>query len=393
VLIVLTTGRASYRRVVESLRSNIAHWRPDMSRLDLLVNIDRQFLGLPREAFFMPPCPPLRDGGHVAFADETFVLNADWLDADEQRALCLISPTTGFGHKKNACAFYAFRQRYDIVLFWDDDELAVYESKTGDVARWDWTDVVSAHACGNADVTFGFWTGYVSPIPDSFFTALTVAAKSALTRALGPITDVVDDATFFDRTATYFALTTASSPPIEIEEIKGGKWISGGNLGLHRNGAMNGRLPAFYTPRDSRGDDSVFSTGLGRAKVFRVPSGIYHDAFDLTDGSDIKIGEAVRKVQSAGHIRRFANVVRGWLAYAPALTMLRGVDSSAELVNESAAILQECDLELMNYFGSTWQWSRPSTLLRSYLATVEVEIGSYRETQEIWRELCEQGLR
>ncbi|HUZ22368.1 MAG TPA: hypothetical protein VMV07_01235 [Streptosporangiaceae bacterium] len=40
VLVVLTTGRTSYRQAASSLRLNIERWKPDAARIDLMVSFD-----------------------------------------------------------------------------------------------------------------------------------------------------------------------------------------------------------------------------------------------------------------------------------------------------------------------------------------------------------------
>lgn len=393
VLVVLTTGRLSYRQAVTSLRLNIRRWEPDAARVDLLVNFDPAYQSVKPAEFSQPACAPLADGGRVFFAGPDFVPGAGWLEPAERNALSSISPVTGYGQKKNACLLFAIRHGYDIALFWDDDEYALHLEQEHGAERWASTDVIGAHLHAHADVTFGFWTGYVSPIPDSFFADISEDTRLTLTRALGPVTDVVDEVTFSSRSATYcISPARQREGAAEIAQARGGKWVSGGNLALQTSAAAAGRLPGFYTPTDARGDDSVFSTRLRDAAVFSVPAGIFHDAFGALTQADLRKPHLlpVRPTATRAAGRRFAGVVRGWLAYAPVLTVLRETANAIDVVRDSAALLEQCDSELLAYFGSAWAWPPPSELLRFYLSAVDGELAAYERTQRIWHALCVQ---
>ncbi|HET7233966.1 MAG TPA: hypothetical protein VFJ16_28400 [Longimicrobium sp.] len=389
-LVVITTGRPGYRQAAESLRLNIERWNPAVSRIDLLINYDVGFESAGAAAFTDPPPRPLAAGGCVHFAGPDFVRGAGWLDAAERPALESISPATGYGQKKNACLLFAVRHGYGRVLFWDDDEYALHMERVADTVRWTSTDVISAHALARADVSFGFCTGYISPIPDSLFLELDRNTRATLTEALQPINDAVNESTFFERSASFHVARAGEGTVAEVPETRGGKWISGGNVGLRCAAIAAGRLPAFYTPTDSRGDDSVFSTGLCDAVVMRTPAGIFHDAFGALAGADLSrpAGLPVQLPAPGRNEERFARVLRGRLAYAPVLAVLRGVSDVAGTIGESASRLAACEQALAVYFGSAWKWPPPSELLRGYLASVDTELEAYRQTQRTWRQLC-----
>jgi hypothetical protein len=391
VLVILTTGRPSYRQAADSLRLNIARWEPAAARVDLLVNFDPAYQPAGPAEFCEPACAPLTDGGRVFFAGPDFIRRARWLEPPEKKALASISPVAGYGQKKNACLLFAARHGYDIALFWDDDEYALHIEQENGTRHWASTDVIGAHLRADADVTFGFWTGYVSPIPDSFFTNVSEETRRALTRALGPVTDVVNEATFSDRSATYYvAPPGARHRTAEIREDRGGKWVSGGNLALRLPAVAAGRLPAFYTPAGSRGDDSVFSARLQDATVFSVPAGIFHDAFGTLAHADLRDPHLLpaRSTPRRDQATRFAGVVRGWLAYAPVLTILRHAGHAAGMIRDSAVRLEECDAGLLAYFGTAWAWPPPSQLLTHYLTAAGRELADYERTQCVWRTLC-----
>lgn len=391
LLIVLTTGRASFEKAVNSLRKNISMFLNQDIDVDLLVNYDLTYQST-LKGDFEKQIPPLKSGGEILFAGPDFIKSADWVSDEEKALLSLISPLSGYGQKKNACLLYACRKQYDRLLFWDDDEMAVHITKEGnDTPAWTYSNVIGQHVAENSDVSFGFWTGYVSPIPDSFFRDVDQETKSQLTQALSKITDVVSDETFFNKDAIFSVPESDQVFGKEIVEENGGKWISGGNLSLKIDSVKRGLLPGFFTPTDSRGDDSIFSTRLKFAEVCQVPAGIFHDAFNLLSEASLA-NDYERPVapdnSESKDLARFAGVLRGWIAYAPLLTLLRGDKDYLQHLSESVDVLKTCEDKLLSYFGEQWKWSKPSELLQSYTENLNAELSLYEQTQDVWRKLA-----
>jgi hypothetical protein len=180
----------------------------------------------------------------------------------------------------------------------------------------------------------------------------------------------------------------------EIPESKGGKWVHGGNLGVKLSAVREGRIPAFFIPKDSRGEDTIFSLGLTKAKVHRVRAGIFHDAFGTY--SQISTGHYPDKlefVDPPGNraFERFANVLHGWLAYAPLLEGLRHPTGAYQILQDSASALRRCEHLLFNEVpGLAEGWrSRPSPsdLLVHYTSILSLELERYRRTQRLWQQL------
>lgn len=393
VLIVLTTGRVGFTNALDSLRRNIASYynKNKEKDVDLVINFDPTYNNLKETDFLNKSVKSLTTNGKVIFAGPDFVDRADWLNSVEKSDIKKISPVSGYGQKKNICLLYAMRAHYDMVLFWDDDEFALHleEDKKGDFS-WEYTDIVGNHVNSPADITFGFWTGYVSPIPDDFFISFNSEIKHILTSSLQDVTDVVFPETFFDARAIYHAHNKKECVEKEILEENGGKLISGGNLGIHLTDAVFTKLPAFYTPTDSRGDDSILSLGINPLTVFQVNSGIYHDAFGLHQSSDFisKYNINMKKnMDVMACKKRFAGVLKGWLAYAPLLSYLRYGEKCNPYLNQAIEKLSFCDDVLMNYFENVWMWDKPSELLYFYSQKLSSELEAYIFTQNIWRKL------
>jgi len=395
ILVILTTGRLSFGKVCEKLKENATNSAMNNEKVDLIINFDPTFSGKSRADFEKIDVSPLLSTGEVFFAGDDFIDQLDWLKPEDKEKLKIVSPVTGYGQKKNACLLYGMHHQYDMVLFWDDDEYPISVEYDNGILLWNHTDIISNHLNCDTQVSFGFWTGYVSPIPDSFFIEVSDKVKQKMTEAFRQITDVVFEKTFYNRSATYYILDRDRFKEKEIKIEDGGKLISGGNLAFHLYKGMGKNIPAFFTPKDSRGDDSILSMGLLDVSVHQVNSGIFHDAFNLfnVDDFDVPYNEIKDRLKVNDGKERFANVLRGWIAYAPMLSYFRFGESFREYIQESVSILKEVDDAIMNYFGESWNWDDPSQLLEQYNNQVDDEIEKYNNTQNYWKQLRDEYYR
>lgn len=74
----------------------------------------------------------------------------------------------GYGRARNAIMYFALKRKVDYLLFWDDDEYPVINMKDEEKGIiWQEQENVLEHLKNikDADVTFGYRCGNVSPIP------------------------------------------------------------------------------------------------------------------------------------------------------------------------------------------------------------------------------------
>jgi hypothetical protein len=236
---------------------------------------------------------------------------------------------------------------YDQIIFWDDDEYPVACLRRGSELRWITTDVVAAHIAieePRLDVATGFRTGYGAPFTEQISAQLGGHLGLCLGTALSMGTEFLAP-DFLLHPEKSFLLPEGIPDRRELSIVGGGKWVAGGNLSVRVSSIRAGKIPPYYTPACSRGDDTIFSMQLREASVFGVPSGTFHDCFlsfeSITLGKyPVAFDDLAGGENSA---QRFADALRGWLAYSPLLLRLRDGGSWIVTVNEMKKLLAEFD--------------------------------------------------
>jgi hypothetical protein len=325
VLVIVTTGRQLVHRTLAALGAIFRDKRSQGVQVGLLINYDPSFRGLRPEDFLVSKkISELFDsveylGPAELLLARTALCSRFGLSSEE---VDILVPGNGYGCRKNLGLLHAVSRGFDCVLFWDDDEYPCVWAGGENGDTWYQTDVLGAHlsAIGSgADVSFGFWSGFVSPVPQDLPTFFSPPLLLALGRALSIATESFTVDSFRD---SFKSLQAIENPPgrEEIKPYRGGKWISGGNLAISLAALKAGRVPAFFTPPRSRGDDTIFSLRLGKASVWRVPAGIFHDCFELYPEAAMLGGgrvDATVSLADEAALRRFGAALDAWLAYAP----------------------------------------------------------------------------
>lgn len=326
ILLAITTGRSNFKDTLDLLVKNFsAYGHFENNCVGVAVNYDCYFLNLKDEDFVYNTKLSKKFFEKIYIGQKHVSKYIELMKkrgVDEGIAI-ILSQSTGYSNKKNLVYLEAYKRGYDIVLFWDDDEYPYVCMIDGENISWMQTDILGAHLLAykkySADVAFGFFTGYASPIPSVLNFRLTKKTAIGLGDALSVASDVVNKDTFVDINKIFVGLKCENLDIKEIEMVDGGKWVSGGNISVSVRSVMNGIVPPFYTPSSTRADDTILSMGLERARVMQIPAGIFHDAFGEYDG--IKTGifpiKIERRKKNNYQVQRFCSALKGWLGYAP----------------------------------------------------------------------------
>lgn len=360
--------------------------------IGLLINYDPLFQGLSDAEFTkaLPFYSAFREVMFIGPGDCDFYQNfmrRQGVPSDVAEILC---QSRGYGNKKNLALLAALLRGYDLVIFWDDDEYPVALLQQG----WVETNIVGAHANAlDAEVTSGFCTGYTSPVPPDVCARLSEETATLLGTALAVGSDVITSKSFH-LSRDFFCIPHSIPETQEIPEKDGGKWISGGNLGVRLKGFVTGVLPPFYTPDASRGDDTIFSMRLQRSRVFLVPSGIFHDCFlhhgDLSLGSLPSRIVPAASVRNDSDVKRLARAVLGWLAYAPLVIRLREPGSYSKSISTMIRLLSEVEVKLFEEWPSLvrhFSGQPLSEVLSQRAADVELQYTRLCRAEDAWRAL------
>jgi hypothetical protein len=398
VLFAITTGRHIFRSTIDMLAYNLARFgQHQRHHIGLMVSYDPSYRGL-QEADFL-----YAHSGDV-FAE---TLHVGPLDIPRYQALLrnhglseqmsrTLLQAVGYGQKKNIAVLEALHRGYDLVLFWDDDEYPVVCCQDEGGLSWIHTDVLSAHMGDNLaaiDVGFGFTSGYDSPVMPGIETILSRETAYLLGEAFTLGTEFITP-DFFVKPEQTFLLPSSVPPYADIQSCNGGKWVTGGNLSFRISSIRAGKIPPYYTPKDSRGDDTILSMQLHAACVVRVPSGTFHDCFlkhtKITQGiyPETFVNQSVSGEQ---YLKRFAAAIQGWIAYGPLMIRIRDGDQAHSTIRQMSDLLWQVDQRLPIEFPDLVAQIRGgslSSLFEEYTACVDAQYDELQLANVAWQALC-----
>lgn len=302
-----------------------------------------------------------------------------------------IMGTSGYAAKRNALLYTAIKHGLDYLLFLDDDEYPLAAADAGNSIVWSGQRVLLTHLdfIMNADITYGYHCGYISPIPHiEFDNVMTEAVFRNFIEAIS--NDIIDWQTV-RATMENGGVTLASEEVLsteyarEVPQINGAKFISGSNLCI--NLTRPERIFPFYNPPGARGEDTFLSTCLGGRRVLRVPCYTFHDGFakypHLMDGV---LPHRLRRIsaESEAVVNRFYHACIGWIRYKPLLLYITQRESYAEKINDMRSKLSESLPAICSYFQKP-EFMRVLDELDQYDYNVKRHFEHFNATKRIWR--------
>ncbi len=393
------TGRKNFQRV---LRSYIYNWKESglvdntSVSLNLFVAYDLNYMGTIRSDFTAIPADvdELIDSKHFIGSDEVertkhLFIESGAASPDE---VALIFQK-GYASLRNVLLVEAIKSKMDYLLFLDDDEYPMAVTKNAKVALWSGQHVLKTHLLNieNADITYGYHCGYISPIP-------TVEYSDILTESdfgkfiLAISNDIVNWDTMKAAQAnggvTYAdASILAANRVLEVPEVNHAKFISGSNLCVNLTEPT--RTFPFYNPPGARGEDTFLSTCLSDRRVLRVPCYAFHDGFStynhLLSGVLPTVLKPI-KADSKQIVKRFYNACIGWTRYKPLLLYITNPSEYEEKMLEMETYLSETLPHICKYFGFS-SFKNISAELRKYNNAVEEHYGEFLMTKKTWAKL------
>jgi len=397
ILFAITTGRADFKGTLDMMAENFDYFGHfEGNRIGLAVNYDCSFLGLQDEDFVY------KTGYSRLFQEVLYIGQKHVKEYVDLMTKCgigyglaqTLSQATGYSNKKNLVYMEAIKRGYDVVLFWDDDEYPLACSLSDDLISWLQTDILGAHISAYtdfaADVAFGFFTGYASPVPLNLDQRFSGSTAYRLGDALSVASDVVDANTFIKTDQIFKGLDGGCLKFKEIEPIDGGKWISGGNLSVRVDAVRKAVVPPFYAPPSTRADDTILSMGLDNAKVIQVPAVIFHDAFGEYRSLKSKSypGKLIRNSDVDTHqVERFCGALKGWLGYAPIMLRIRHGESFYSHIEKMMDRLELLDADLFRDLPEArkmFDGASSSDILRRFSENVETDFRTMRECYGAW---------
>ena len=296
----------------------------------------------------------------------------------------------GYASMRNAIVFQAIKSEMDYLLFLDDDEYPMAVTRNRDTALWSGQHVLATHlnSIENADLTYGYHCGYISPIPSIDFSSKLT--EDDFRQFIGAISNDIVNWDSIKKVVQNGGVTYADAAVLaehrveEVPEIKGAKFISGANLCI--NLTKPERVFPFYNPPGARGEDTFLSTCLSDRHVLRVPCYAFHDGFGaynhLLSGS---LPTKLKPISADSDplVRRFYNACVGWTRYKPLLLYITERADYDDRIADMADKLDKTLPSICSYFGTDLFYNIKKEL-RKYDRNVKQHYNEYAETREIW---------
>ena len=300
----------------------------------------------------------------------------------------------GYGHAKgrNTIMYFALKEGMDYLMFWDDDEYPVACLKEGNKVIWKKQNNILLHlnAMEHATVSNGYHCGYVSPIPYiQFGEDIKEDTFKIFIEAIS--NDIVCWSSIKQKMLKNYGITYADKDLAnEIGEYTlDEKWVSGTNLCINLNRLKE--VPAFYNPPNARGEDTFFSTKLGKAKTIKIPVYHFHDGFlqytrIMEKDFPLSIGKI--KMNSAKIEKRFFNACIGWARYKPLLMYVINKEDylkNSEIVyNKLKDSVDEMN-KLIKY--SDCDFTKILEEYKAFSSRVILDFQDYQRVNRIWNKL------
>lgn len=299
----------------------------------------------------------------------------------------------GYASSRNIILYEAIRSNMDCIIFIDDDEYPVAVTKNYETALWSGQQVTKEHIMNikNADITFGYHCGYISPIPNiKFSNVMTEEIFQKFIQAISnDIVNWENIKKLVDNGGVTYADTSilTGKKVVEIPEINNSKFISGSNLCI--NLTRPERVFPFFNPPGARGEDTFLSTCLSERTVLSIPCYTFHDGFSnyrhLLSGV---LPTRLKPINDNSEIikKRFYNACIGWVRYKP---LYLYITNNAGYKNEIEHMKRDLDNTLPSvckYFGSR-SFMNIRKELEKYEKEVENHYADFLEAPVIWSKI------
>ena len=396
VAIGFATGRKNFQRV---LRNYIFNWMEsnlvsnENVGLNLFVAYDLDYRGTKKTDYtaINPEIAQWIDSKHFIGKNEVEETKQDLINKE------IVSPEEasllfkkGYSAQRNILLYSAIKNKMDYLLFLDDDEYPMAVTKNGDTALWSGQHVLETHLRNikNADITYGYHCGYISPIP--FIEFSDVLTEETFRRFVQAISNDIVTWETIKKVMQNGGVTYAdvgvlkTREVLEVPEINHAKFISGSNLCINLRDTS--RVFPFFNPPGARGEDTFLSTCLSERKVLRVPCYAFHDGFSsykhlLSGVLPTKL--KFIKPDSEQIVKRFHSACIGWVRYKPLLLYITDRDHYQEKISEMTENLNQTLPLICRHFG-TEAFLGIFDELKKYHGTVEKQYQAFAETKRIW---------
>ncbi len=305
----------------------------------------------------------------------------------------------GNGHARgrNTVMYYAYQDKMDYLLFWDDDEYPVACVKNEDeTITWKIQANVSKHIeymeKEKADITIGYHCGYISPIP--YMSYETEEEEKVITDFIESISnEIVSWKSIKEKFEKNNGVTYADDKisdgegAYEQQKENGRKFVAGSTLCINLNHIR--KIPAFYNPPEARGEDTFFSMGIGDLKVIKVPVYHFHDGFlKCREIMENSFPTKLKLIKSSDKTveKRFYKACLGWIKYKPLLMYLMDSEHYKEQMEVTHRKLKR-SIKKIDSLYEKYNFTNLLDALEKYDQDVEKHYQEFLDTNRVWKKL------
>ena len=300
----------------------------------------------------------------------------------------------GYARARNSIMYFALKNKIDYLLFWDDDEYLIANVKNeNNQIEWISQEDILQHLKNikNADVTYGYRCGNMSPVPkieynnliteEEFKHYIDGVSNEAVTWEKVKAQEKQDAGISF---ANKEVITKGKA--FEIKDMGTKNWVLASGICLNLKRLEN--IPAFYNPPLARGEDTFLSTMLKNSKVVQVPTYHFHDGFlKYSKILDEKYPKRFDKMKLDESIEeRFLKTSIGWIKYKPLLIYITDRKNYSKIIKQTREDL-EIGIKAINKLFNTDKFNILLDELNNYDKNVRKHYNEYIRTNETWNKL------
>ncbi len=238
---------------------------------------------------------------------------------------------------ENILLIYALANNYDSIIFWEDDQIPIWEGGNDFFS----SQLLMLHAEKDAHLCISKRLGYLHKVPPYLKKYMSNNILHILEEALCICNEIVFPGLLTGEAECFIPYGTISQYG-GIESFAGRKFIYAGSTAIN----LKNEVPCFFDVPDlngynfSRGNDVFLSLAYGQdAKFIEAESSYFHDPLLFSQGKGDLISSFKEPIDFFDK-NNFLYLINGWLSYGPLLLRLSYPNDWQIYINDVKSILK-----------------------------------------------------
>ena len=394
------TGRPNVCNIINTYYKTILNQLGESANLNFYILYDLNYNHTTKEEFYNINKEVYESGVKIRHIGiEEMDLEKEIVQEQYNLSEAEVNLFMGYGYcrARNTIMYYALKNNVDYLLFWDDDEYPVACLKENNKISWIEQENIKEHMkyIQKSNITFGYRCGYNSPVPYIDFNKYI--SEIDFKNFIDAVSNEAVSWKNIRNNMEENGITYAQKAIIEEKKIKRlyrlgiDEWLLGSGICINITDIE--KIPAFYNPPNARGEDAFFSTLLGTAKVYKIPTYHFHDGFlQYTQIMEKKYPDKLKKVEiEEKNIRkRFIDAAIGWIKYKPLLLYITHRQQYTQTIAKTYEQLK-LSIPKMNEAFNCNDFSELLVELEKYDTNVHKHYWEYIKINNIWNKIKTKG--